>query len=55
MRTVFSLKVILVLIKTQDNQDEILVKNLIENLKVIKETLQANRMDLDLDEERVKA
>jgi hypothetical protein len=35
MRTVLPLKVILVLVKTQDNQDETPV----ENLRVIEETL----------------
>jgi hypothetical protein len=39
MRIVFPLEVTLTLIKTQDNQDEAFAKNLIEDLKVIKETL----------------
>jgi hypothetical protein len=55
MRTVLLPEVTLALIRTQDGQDEALARNLIEDLKVIKETLQANRMDLDLDEERAKA
>jgi hypothetical protein len=55
MRIVLPLEVTLILIKTQDGQDEAFVKNFIEDLKVIKETLQANCINLNLDEERVKA
>jgi hypothetical protein len=55
MRTVLPLEVTLALIGTQDGQDEAFTKNLIEDLRVIEETLQANYTDLDLDEERAKA
>jgi hypothetical protein len=55
MRTVFLLEVTLTLVKMQDGQDEAFTKNLIKDLRVIKETLQVNRIDLDLDEERAKA
>jgi hypothetical protein len=55
MRTVLPLEVTLALIETQDGQDEAFAKNPIEDLRVIKETLQVNRIDLDLDKERAKA
>jgi hypothetical protein len=55
MRTVLLLKVILVSVRTQDDQDKALTKNPIENLRVIEETLQANYTNLDLYEERAKA
>jgi hypothetical protein len=55
MRTVLPPEVILVPVETQDNQDETPVGNPVENLRVTEETLQANRTDPDLDEERAKA
>ena len=55
MRTVLSPEITLVSIGIQDSQDEAFAKNLIEDLRVIEETLQANRTDPDLDEECTKA
>jgi hypothetical protein len=55
MRTVLPPEVILVPVETQDNQDETPVGNPVENLRVTEKTLQANRTDPDLDEERAKA
>jgi hypothetical protein len=55
MRTVLPPEVTLASVGMQDGQDEALAKNPIEDLRVTEETLQANRTDPDLDEERAKA
>ena len=55
MRTVLLPEKTLVSVRIQDSQDEALVKNPIKELRVIEEILQVNCIDLDLDEECIKA
>ncbi len=55
IRTLLPPEITLVLVRTQDSQDEAFARNPIKDLRVIEETLQANRTNLDLNKEYAKA